>query len=161
MRGNGSIGLSRPHEAGLTLIEMLIVLVIIGVAAGATTLAIGAVTRPPSVEAEARRLATRLQGAADNAMLGDQMVAFTVRKHGYGFADVRQGAMVPRTDDALGYHELPSGMVMTLDVTPPVVLGVDGVGQPIHAVIESGKQRWEVVYDGMTAVAAPAPVVAR
>ena len=137
---------------------MLVVLVIIGVAAGAVTLGIGAATRAPNVEAEARRLATRLQAAADDAMLGDRTMAFTVEKDGYGFATVDGAAMVPRTDDALGFHRLPAGMTVTLSVTPPVILGVDGAGQPMSAVVENGSQRWMVAYDGMTATAVPAPV---
>lgn len=157
MRGAG-ITARRPSETGMTLIEMLIVLAIIGVAAGAVTFGMGAVTRAPSVETEARRLATRLQAAADDAMLGDRTIAFTVEKHGYGFATVTaDGKAVPRTDEALGFHTLPSGMVVTLSVRPPVVLGVDGAGRPMQAVIESGQQRWQVVYDGMTARAFPAP----
>jgi general secretion pathway protein H len=147
-----------PHaDAGLTLIEMLIVLVIIGIAAGAVSLSVSAVTRAPSVETEARRLATRLQAAADDAMLGDRIIAFTVRKDGYGFATMINGKAIPRTDDALGFHRLPAGMVVTLNVAPPVVLGVDGSGQPLAATVESGSQRWMVSYDGMTATAVPAP----
>ncbi len=157
MRGAGIIA-RRPSETGMTLIEMLIVLAIIGVAAGAVTFGMGAVTRAPSVETEARRLATRLQAAADDAMLGDRTIAFTAGKHGYGFATVRSdGKTVPRTDDALGYHQLPGGIVMTLDARPPVILGVDGAGRPMQAIIESGRQRWQVVYDGMTARAFPVP----
>jgi general secretion pathway protein H len=137
---------------------MLIVLAIIGAMAGAVTLGIGSITRAPSVETEARRLATRLQAAADDAMLGDRVIAFTVEKNGYGFATMRpDGGMVPRTDDALGFHRLPGGMLVTLSVRPPVVLGVDGAGRPMQAVIEGGSQRWRVVYDGMTATALPAP----
>lgn len=147
----------RAGEAGLTLVEMLIVLAVIGVAAGAVALGIGAVTRAPSVETEARRLATRLQAAADDAMLGDRLIAFTAEKHGYGFATLTGGQMVARTDDALGFHRLPDGMVVTLSVRPPVLLGVDGSGQPISAIVESGPQRWLVTYDGITATAAPAP----
>jgi len=154
----GTIGANRPGEAGLTLVEMLIVLAIVGIAAGAVALGIGAATRAPSVESEARRLAGRLQAAADDAMLGDKAVAFTVQPHGYGFADAVGGGFAPRRGEAFGYHELPGGMVMTLNVNPPVVLGVDGVGEPLSAVIESGGQRWLVTYDGMTATAAPAPV---
>lgn len=146
------------REAGFTLLEMMIVLVIIGVMAGAVTLGIGSVTRAPSVETEARRLATRLQAAADDAMLGDRMMAFTVEKHGYAFANVgANGRMVARTDDAMGFHRLPGGMVMTLSVRPPVILGVDGAGRPMSATVESGSQRWIVTYDGLTARAAPAP----
>jgi general secretion pathway protein H len=144
-------------EAGLTLIEMLITLAIIAVAAGAVALGIGAATRAPSVESEARRLAGRLQAAADDGMLGDRMVAFTVQQHGYGFADAAAGALVPRKGEAFGYHELPGGMVMTLNVRPPVVLGADGTGEPLSALIESGRQRWLVTYDGMTTTAVPAP----
>lgn len=147
-----------PDESGFTLIEMLIVMMIIGVCAGAVTLGIGSVTRAPSVESEARRLATRLQAAADDAMLGDRVIAFTSAPNGYGFAVIgADGKQVPRTDDALGFHKLPGGMTMTLTEKPPVLLGVDGVGKPMAATIESGQQRWLVAYDGMTARAVPAP----
>ncbi len=158
MRGADIIG--RPSETGMTLVEMLVVLVIIGVMAGAVALGMGSVTRAPSVETEARRLATMLQSAADDAMLGDRTIAFTVRKDGYGFAILnRDGSVVPKTDKAFGFHQLPGGMVMKLDVRPPVVLGVDGAGKPMQAVIESGQRRWTVVYDGMTARAFPAQVL--
>lgn len=142
---------------GFTLVEMLIVLAIIGVSASMVVLSVGSVTRAPSVESEARRLATHLQAAADDAMLGDRTIAFTVEAHGYGFATVSGKEMVARTDPAMAFHTLPAGMVVTLDVKPPVILGVDGSGQPMSAVLESGKQKWIVTYDGMTATAMPAP----
>lgn len=141
----------------MTLIEMLVVLAIIGIAAGAVTIGIGAATRAPSVESEARRLATRLQAAADDAMLGDRMVAFTAQKSGYGFASYdRAGGLVPETSEAMAFHTLPGGMVMALSARPPVILGIDGQGQPLIATITSGRQRWQVAFDGLTARAAPA-----
>lgn len=147
-----------PAETGMTLIEMLIVLVIIGVAASAVTLGIGAASRKPSVESEARRLASRLQAAADDAMLGDHLVAFTAEAHGYGFATIgRNGGMAARTDGALAPHTLPGGITLTLDTRPPVVLGVDGSGKPMAATVDNGSQRWIVRYDGLTATALPAP----
>jgi len=146
------------RDAGFTLVEMLIVLAIIAVSAGMVALSVGSATRAPSVEAEARRLATRLQAAADDSMLGDRTIAFTVEAHGYGFATVAGKALTPHKDGGLGFHTLPAGMVVTLNVKPPVILGVDGSGQPLSAVLENGKQKWTVTYDGMTAVAAPAVV---
>jgi general secretion pathway protein H len=136
---------------GMTLIEMLVVLAIIGVAAGAVTLGIGAATRAPNVEAEARRLATRLQSAADDAMLGDQLIALTIDQHGYGFAQMGAKGLVPRTDGALAFHTLPGGMTMIFSVAPPIILGVDGTGQPLSATISGGDQTWRVDYDGISA----------
>ena len=62
----GELPARSDRAAGFTLHEMMIVLVVIAVMAGAVTLGIGSVTRAPSVETEARRLATRLQAAADD-----------------------------------------------------------------------------------------------
>lgn len=144
-------------QSGMTLIEMLIVLSIIAVAAGAVTLGIGAATRAPSVESEARRLAERLQSAADDAMLGDAMVAFTAERSGYGFARHDGRDWRAFDSDALGFHTLPAGMTMRLSLRPPVVLGADGAGQPLTATLEAGDERWIVLYDGLAASVAPAP----
>lgn len=140
----------------MTLLEMLIVLVIIGIAAGGVALGVGAATRGPSVETEARRLALRLQAAADDAMIGDRMIAFTTQADGYGFAAIGpDGALVP-LGDALAYHRLPGGITVTIDAQPPIMLGVDGGGKPLTATIDGGPQRWVVRYDGITANAAKA-----
>ncbi|MCW4460105.1 prepilin-type N-terminal cleavage/methylation domain-containing protein [Sphingomonas sp. BT-65] len=140
-------------ERGMTLIEMLIVLVIIGIAAGGIALGVGAATRAPSVETEARRLALRLQAAADDAMIGDRILAFTAERHGYGFAAIgRDGSMKP-LGDALAPHTLPAGITVTIDVQPPLLLGVDGGGKPMSALVENGADKWLVRYDGMTATA--------
>ncbi|WP_229668306.1 prepilin-type N-terminal cleavage/methylation domain-containing protein [Stakelama pacifica] len=152
--------ISRPDqrdERGMTLIEMLIVLAIIGIAAGAVSLGIGAATRAPSAEAEAHALATRLQAAADDAMLGDRLTALTVRDNGYGFATLEGGKWVPRTDDALAFHRLPGGMLVKFSKRPPIILGVDGSGEPISATILAGDERWLVRYDGLTTTTTSVP----
>ncbi|WP_394652781.1 prepilin-type N-terminal cleavage/methylation domain-containing protein [uncultured Sphingomonas sp.] len=134
----------------MTLVEMLIVLAIIGIASGGIALAIGSATRAPSVESEARRFATRLEAAGDDAMLGDRMVALTVDDSGYGFAKVASDGVIPKGTPKLDYHSLPGGVAMTLDQPPPLVLGVDGLSKPLTATLVSGDQTWVVRYDGLT-----------
>lgn len=148
---------ARGGEAGLTLIEMMIVLAIIAIAAGSVVLGIGMATRGASAESEARRLATRLQAAADDAMLGDRLLVFTADKKGYGFASWDGKGWAPRTDEALGYHRLPTGMTLILDAPPPIELGLEGAGRPLNAVVELGDGRWTVRWDGLTAQATPGP----
>ncbi|HTG39913.1 prepilin-type N-terminal cleavage/methylation domain-containing protein [Sphingomonas sp.] len=144
------------NQAGMTLVEMLIVLAIIAVAGGAVTLGIGAATRAPSVDSEAQRLADRLQSAADDAMLGDAMVAFTAQKSGYGFARQDGTGWQPIGDDALGFHTLPAGMTMRLSARPPIILGPEGSGRPLAAIISADDRTVTVAYDGLTARVVPA-----
>ncbi|MGC6399414.1 prepilin-type N-terminal cleavage/methylation domain-containing protein [Sphingomonas sp. FW199] len=144
-----------PGETGMTLIEMLIVLAIIAVAAGAVTFGIGAASRTPNVETEARRLAGRIQAASDDAMLGDRIVALTIRDDGYAFSTLEGAAWKERTDDALAFHRVPGGMAIELDTAPPIVLNGSTMGKPVTAIVTSGDQRWRIVYDGLIAVALP------
>lgn len=139
-------------QEGMTLVEMLIVLAIVGIAASAVTLGIGSISREPTVESEARRLAAMIQGASDDAMLGDRIVAFTVDGSGYAFSTWSGRGWV-----AGERHPVPAGMTVTLDVRPPVVLGSDGSGQPLTARLSTTGQDWLVRYDGLTATALPVP----
>lgn len=141
----------RNGDLGMTLVEMLIVLAIIGIASGGIALSIGSATRAPSVESEARRFATRLEAAGDDAMLGDRMIALTTDAGGYGFARVASDGLVPNGAPTLDYHGLPGGIAMTLDQRPPLVLGVDGLSKPLTATLANGEQNWTVRYDGLSA----------
>ena len=142
---------SRGAESGMTLVEMLVVLAIIGVIAGATVFAIGAATRGPSVEAEARRLANELQLAADEAMVDDRRVAMIWDEKSYAF--VRENAPT-----APARHELPAGIRMNMGASrQPLPIGVDGSGIPATAGLRGASERWIVAYDGLTAMAMPEP----
>ena len=149
---------SRGAESGMTLVEMLVVLAIIGVAAGATVLSIGAATRAPSVESEARRLSSRLQSVADEAMVDDRPLALTWDAKGYAFLDWDGRGWRSPADEGHARHRLPAGISLDMGRrTPPLLLGVDGSGVPAAIALTTGKDRWLVVYDGLTATPIPAP----
>ena len=144
--------MGRYDESGLTLIEMLVVLAIIGTIAGATVLGIGAATRGPSVEAEAKRLASNLQLAADEAMVDDQRVAMIWDDKSYAFVRDDRRIVVPR-------HNLAAGIRMDMgDARQPLPIGIDGSGVPATAGLHGSSDRWLVVYDGLTATTSPMPV---
>ncbi len=144
-------------EQGFTLIEMLAVLAIIGVTAGATVLGIGAATRGPSVEAEAQRLAARLQSVADEAMVSDRPLAFTWDDRGYCFVSWDGHDWQPGRDEGHARHELAIGIRMNMGRRrPPLMVGVDGSGVPAALGVRGDEESWSVVYDGLTVTALPA-----
>lgn len=143
-------------ESGLTLVEMLVVLAIIGVAAGATVLGMGAAARGASVEAEAQRLAARLQLAADDAMVADRPVALAWTRDGYGFVAWDGRRWRREGGEGFAPHDLPGGM--TLAVFPagqPIAVMFDG--PPISARLVGAAGTWRVVYDGLRARAVAEP----
>lgn len=74
----------RARRGGFTLVELMVVLVIVGLAAGAVIL-----TAPdprPSVAVEAERFAARLARAREEAILTNRPVAVLADAAGYGFA---------------------------------------------------------------------------
>jgi general secretion pathway protein H len=117
---------------------MLVVLAVIGVMAGATVLGIGAATRAPSTEAEARRLATTIQQAADSAMVTDSSVALSWDEGGYAVSGAAR-------------HDLPAGMRLAVSGAKTAILGVDGTGLPLTATIGTRADRWTIAYDGLRA----------
>jgi general secretion pathway protein H len=153
-RTRGSRG--RGRELGMTLVEMLVVLAIVGVAAGAAVLGLGASDRRASVETEARRLAARIRVAADDSMVTDAMIAFAADDRGYGFVarDPATGAWQVREDGVLARHALPAGIELeAAELRGPVPIAVDGAARAIDVQLRQGGQVWTVRWDGLEATA--------
>ena len=145
------------HEAGMTLVEMLVVIAIIGVMAGVTVLGMGSAARRASVESEARRLADRVQLAADEAMVSDRAVALSWDTRGYGFLAEANGGWHADQGDSFAHHDLPAGLRLSLPRRRPYPLGFESGGEPFVAQLTGPTGRWTIAYDGLVATARPAP----
>ena len=150
----------RDPQAGLTLIEVLVVLAIIGVMAGITVLGLGSLDRGNRAEAEASRLADRLQLASDGALVSSTPLALVWNDRGYRF--VRWNADAEAWGDVrarlLDGHAMPSALRLERpDATghPPLVISPD-VPQPVVRFrVAGGGVAWTVAYDGVGAVVVP------
>lgn len=142
-----------PRETGLTLVEMLVVLAIVAVMAGAVVLGAGSGSGR-GAEIEARRLAARLELAADEAMVTGRPVAFVGDKKGYRFLTQQAGQWRDDKAPALEPHSLPFGLSLEGAGAAPVVIGADGGGTPIDLrLIPAKGTSWAIAFDGVAASA--------
>ena len=148
-------------ERGLTLVEMLVVLAIVAIMAGATVMSIGGGAGDRDIRREATRLASMLRLASDDVRLAERPLAFAWDARGYRFVtrDPKTGAERPDAVAQLGTpHALPSGISLGVaDARSPIALLGDGSGAPIAARLDQGKAHWLVDYDGIDAAAKDAP----
>ena len=138
----------------MTLVEMLVVLAIIGITASLALLSIG-VGSGASGQTEAKRLESRLQLAADQSMLRDEVLAINLTPRSYSFAqwDEATRKWVPSTLALLGeVHELPSGVELaSSDGQALVPLDLNAAAAPVELTISAGQSRWTIGFDGLTA----------
>ena len=155
----------RSAEAGITLIEVLVVLAVIGVATGATMLGLNAVDRNTRAEAEAVRLARQLSISVDDALVGGAPLAMIWDAQGYQFvgwsaADARWAALSP--GGLAARHDLRAPVVLTVlgtDGTDPVMIAPGGLSPAASFRFASNRAgsgaSWIVDFDGFSAVARP------
>lgn len=145
---------ARRNERGLTLIEMLVVLAIIGAVASVSALSLGSAPGRDG-QAEAVRLKARLQLAADQALIEDRPLALALRDDGYAFLewDAESAEWRPATLPALDEpHRLPGGMVLRGPRGGAVLpIGADSAGRAFSLTIEGVGRTWTVDFDGITA----------
>lgn len=111
---------------GFTLIEILVVVVIIGVIAAGTVLAVSLTGRDRDLDRESNRLYALFTYVREQAQLQTREYGVLFKDDGYEFLsyDVRKAAWRSITeDDALEPRKLPDGLgfKLTLDARPVVL----------------------------------------
>jgi general secretion pathway protein H len=95
-------------EDGFTLVEMLVVVLILGLASAAVVLVV-----PPggsALRTDAERLAARIASARDEAVLQAKPVAVWTRPSGYGFERRVSGKWQPHPDPVFRNQGFRSGV---------------------------------------------------
>lgn len=142
----------------MTLVEILVVLVVVGVMAGTVVLGVGMGDRGVGVESEANRLADRLRLAADDVLVTRRPLALAFDDEGYVFVRADGGAVsaADAVEPLRERHALPDGVRMVgLGVASPMPIDPDGGAGVAGFRLTKGDTRWAVRFDGLNAVVEP------
>lgn len=154
----------RQAEAGITLIEIMVVLAVIGIATGTVMMTVG--DRDARAEAEALRLARHLSLGVDEALIGGMALALRWDTAGYVFVQMPAGGAEvqdwPAADlPALAQrHDLPGALQMSLREpagTGPILVPPSGIAATSVFAITGSDPVWTVTFDGFAAQARPEP----
>jgi general secretion pathway protein H len=133
-------------ERGFTLVELMVVLAILALAATAVVLTVPGEER--TVRSEADRLAARLAAARDVAVIEGRSIAVNFAPSGYGFERRIDGAWQPLPGRAFAQRSWPSGIRFVAgDGQSAARVRFDriGISPTPQAVVLSGGDAREVV----------------
>lgn len=157
---------THPKPAGFTLVEVMVVLFVIGLVAGAVALSL-----PPSRTSlgdEAARLAARLSRASEESVLRGEAVGLRIDRDGYAFWVRRRGQWLAMSDAPFGPQTWTPGTRATLERTggvfalevtddagpqatpPPIRFRPTGTATPFTLRLDRGEAR---VFVAGTAIA--------
>lgn len=153
----------RVDQSGVTLVEVLVVLVIIGVLAGIVVVALGSADQPAGARDEAQRLANRLNLAVDEALVTGTVLVLTWDERNYQFEswDPNNAEWQRHSIDLLGQsHRLPSSLRLEAEQNGShegqrLPIGPNGAGSPLIMSIAGASNGWWVVFDGLSASTSP------
>lgn len=131
--------------------EMLIVLAIVGISAGAVVLGLASTNRDTGVQTEANRFADRLRLAADDVLTTGSPLSVTWTPTAYRFE-----SQTNLTEALATPHRLSGGVRLTgPQDAGSALIDPDGAAPPLNFTFRRGDQAWRVLFDGLNAVSQP------
>lgn len=134
---------ARQKEAGFTLVELLVVLVILGLVTATVMLAMP--EAGGSLSGEADRFAARARAARDRAILDSRAFALQIGRSGYEVARRESGAW--RTE---AHYDWAQRTVPDVGGSPEARIGFDSTGfaEPARITLRRGDERAAIDISG-------------
>lgn len=136
----------RALRAGFTLVELLMTVAIIGLAAGAVVLSVP--DPRPSVAEDAERFAARLSRAREEAVLSNRPVAVEATAAGYGFSSFDGADWTALEDGPFGQKQWSDGVSVSPAGSTRVVFDPTGVAEPATLTLSRDGRASRVEIDG-------------
>ncbi|MDI1326785.1 MAG: GspH/FimT family pseudopilin [Brevundimonas sp.] len=137
---------AKKTRAGFTLVELLMVVAILGLAAGAVVLAVP--DPRPAVGVEAERFAARLSRARDEAVLSNRPVAVEVTPTGYAFTVFDGRAWSALSDGPFGSEAWQPETAVSPVEGARFVFDPTGVAEPATLTLSRDGKGRTVTVDG-------------
>lgn len=134
---------NRPN--GFTLIELMVVIFLIGIASAAVILSIPG--ESSKLRTDADRLAARIAATRDEAVLQAKPMAIWLRPSGYGFEQRRDGEWQAKNDKTFEQTNWQSDTLIDLGTSKQARLAFDVTGLPSTSLdisLRNGEARLSV-----------------